>query len=79
VLPLGFLSGTFFTLASLPDAALALIVLNPVVYAVDGFRYGLTGHAETALLPGAVLLAALNLALWLLLWRLFSVGYKLKA
>lgn len=79
ILPLGFLSGTFFTLASLPDAARALIALNPVVYAVDGFRYGLTGHAEAALLPGAILLVALNLGLWLLLWRLFSVGYKLKA
>ncbi len=79
ILPLGFLSGTFFTLGSLPDAAQALIALNPVVYAVDGFRYGLTGHAEAALLPGAIVLAALNSGLWLLLWRLFSVGYKLKA
>ena len=79
ILPLGFLSGTFFTLGSLPDTAQALIALNPVVYAVDGFRYGLTGHAEAALLPGAILLAVLNSGLWLLLWRLFSVGYKLKA
>ncbi len=78
ILPLGFLSGTFFALASLPDAARALIALNPVVYAVDGFRYGLTGHAEAALLPGAVFLAVLDIGLWLLLWRLFSLGYKLK-
>jgi ABC-2 type transport system permease protein len=78
VLPLGFLSGTFFTLTSLPEAARPLIALNPVFYAVDGFRYALTGHAESALATGALLLAGLILLLWLLLWRLFAIGYKVK-
>lgn len=78
VAPLGFLSGTFFTLASLPGAGQALIALNPVFYAVDGFRYGLTGQAETALPLGAALLAGLALGLWLLAWRLFAIGYKVK-
>jgi ABC-2 type transport system permease protein len=78
VLPLGFLSGTFFTLSSLPEAARPLIAFNPVFQAVGGVRYALTGYAETALLPGALGLAALDLALWLLVWRLFAVGYKLK-
>ncbi len=78
ILPLGFLSGTFFSLASLPEPAQRLIAFNPVIYAVDGFRYGLTGHAETSGLLGAAILAALILGLWLLAWRLFAVGYKLK-
>ena len=78
ILPLGFLSGTFFTLSSLPEAARPLIALNPVFQAVGGVRYALTGYAETALLPGALLLGGLILFLWCLLWRLFVVGYKLK-
>ncbi len=78
VLPLGFLSGSFFSLASLPEAGRLVIALNPVFYAVDGFRYGLTGHAESSLLLGAGLLAALDLALWVLAWRLFASGYKIK-
>jgi ABC-2 type transport system permease protein len=71
-------SGTFFTLSSLPEAARPLIALNPVFHAVDGVRYALTGYAETALLPGALLLGGLILLLWLLLWRLFATGYKIK-
>ncbi|MDH3474846.1 MAG: ABC transporter permease [Rhodospirillales bacterium] len=78
ILPLGFLSGTFFTLASLPETARGLIAFNPVFYAVDGVRYGLTGHAESSLLLGAAVLLALDLALWLLAWRLFATGYKIK-
>ncbi|MDH3595052.1 MAG: ABC transporter permease [Rhodospirillales bacterium] len=78
ILPLGFLSGTFFTLSSLPEAARPLIALNPVFHAVGGVRYALTGYAETALLPGALLLGGPILLLWLLLWRLFATGYKIK-
>jgi ABC-2 type transport system permease protein len=78
ILPLGFLSGTFFTLASLPEAARPLIAINPLFHAVGGVRYALTGYAETALLPGALLLGGLILCLWLVLWRLFFLGYKLK-
>jgi len=78
ILPLGFLSGTFFTLAALPETARLLIAFNPVFYAVDGFRYGLTGHGESSLALGMGLLLALDLALGLVAWRLFAVGYKIK-
>ena len=79
ILPLGFLSGTFFTLAALPEPARLLIAFNPVFYAVDGFRYGLTGHGESSLALGMGLLLTLDLALGLVAWRLFAVGYKIKA
>ncbi len=78
VLPLGFLSGTFFTLASVPEALRWLIALNPVLYAVDGLRHGLTGFSETSLGLGAGLLLVISLSLWLLVWRLLVIGYKLK-
>ena len=78
VLPLGFLSGTFFTLAALPEPARLLITFNPVFYAVDGFRYGLTGHGESGLALGMALLLAIILALGLVAWRLFAIGYKIK-
>jgi ABC-2 type transport system permease protein len=78
VLPLGFLSGTFFTVAALPSPAQAVIALNPVFYAVDGFRYGLTGHGESSLLTGAVVLTTINIVLGLIAWRLFTIGYKIK-
>jgi len=78
MLPLGVLSGAFFPLDGLPAAARTLILFNPAFHAVDGVRYGLTGHAAWA--PGASLaiLIVVDLALAALAWRLFAVGYKIK-
>jgi ABC-2 type transport system permease protein len=78
VVPLGLLSGTFFTVERLPEGFRDWIYFNPVFYAVDGFRAGFIGHAETSLTLGAGILAALILVLALLAWRLFAVGYKIK-
>ncbi|MFQ6018269.1 MAG: ABC transporter permease [Kiloniellaceae bacterium] len=78
ILPLGLLSGAFFTLERLPADARWAFEVNPVFHAVDGFRFGFTGHADGMILAGAGVLAVLNLALMLIAWRLFAIGYKIK-
>jgi len=78
VLPLMFLSGAFFARADLPDAGALAVSLNPLFYAVDGMRRGLAGHGEVAAWSGAAVLAALACGLFLVTWRLFFVGYKVK-
>jgi len=78
ILPLGFLSGAFFSLQGLPETFRGIVVLNPAFYAVDGFRYGLTGHSEGSLIFGFFYIASLILGLAILIWRLFSIGYKIK-
>ncbi|WP_193368645.1 ABC transporter permease [Pelagibius marinus] len=78
IVPLGLLSGTFFSVERLPEAFRDWIYFNPVFYAVDGFRAGFIGQAETSLALGAGLLAALNLTLAVLAWRLFAAGYKIR-
>lgn len=79
ILPLGLLSGAFFTLDRLPEGARWVFELNPVFLAVDGFRYGFTGQSQGNVLVEALVLAGLILALWLLVWRLIARGYKIKA
>lgn len=78
IVPLGLLSGTFFSVERLPEAFRDWIYFNPVFYAIDGFRAGFIGQAETSLLLGAAVLAALNLGLAVLAWRLFAAGYKIR-
>lgn len=78
IVPLGLLSGTFFSAARLPETFREWIYFNPVFYAVDGFRAGFIGQAESSLALGAALLAGLNLMLALLAWRLFAAGYKIR-
>ncbi len=78
ITPLAFLSGTFYSIERLPEAARAIAHFNPFFYMIDGFRYGLTGHADANLALGIAVLAGVNAALWALCTRLFAVGYKLK-
>lgn len=78
IVPLGLLSGTFFSVARLPEGFREWIYFNPVFYAVDGFRAGFIGQAETSPALGAALLIALNLALAVVAWRLFAAGYKIR-
>ena len=77
-LPLGFLSGAFFSVTALPQFGAALIHINPAFYTINGFRYGVTGYTETNLLLAAVLLCVLITGFWILVLRLIAVGYRLK-
>lgn len=79
ITPLSFLSGTFYSIERLPESAHALALSNPFFYMIDGFRYGMTGHADGNLWIGAAILAGVNLLLCLLSWRMFATGYKLKS
>jgi ABC-2 type transport system permease protein len=78
LLPLAFLSGAYYSTAALPEAGRAIIQFNPMFYAVDGFRAGLTGYHEGSLQRGAAVLLLLAAALGLLAYRLFRIGYKVK-
>ena len=78
VTPLAFLSGTFYSTERLPEPWLTVAHLNPFFYMIDGFRYGMTGHADGGMATGVAVVAAANVALALLSHRLFKTGYKLK-
>lgn len=78
VLPLGILSGAFFSIDGIPEVGQWLVRLNPLFYLVDGFRAGFLGLAWTPAYAGPALLLALGGGLAILNWRLFLRGYKLK-
>ncbi|SMF06872.1 ABC-2 type transport system permease protein [Tistlia consotensis] len=78
IMPLSFLSGTFYSIKRLPDGWNLVAHLDPFFYLIDGFRYGFLGHHDGNLAVGAVAVAGLNVALWLVVQRMFATGYKLK-
>ncbi|MDJ0944623.1 MAG: ABC transporter permease [Kiloniellales bacterium] len=79
ITPLSFLSGTFYSIERLPDGWEAIAHFNPFFYLIDGFRYGFIGHADGLPGIGAAVVLAVNLALWLLAYRMIATGYRLKA
>ncbi|GLQ05347.1 ABC transporter permease [Sneathiella chinensis] len=79
VMPLSFLSGTFYSIERLTGIWYEISHLNPFFYMIDGFRYGFIGTSDSTLLKGALVVGVLDLILFAVVWALFKRGYKLKA
>ena len=79
LIPFSYLSAMFFSTETLPPFGRWLIAFNPIYYAIDGLRFGLTGLAETNLRLGALLILALDLLLGILIHRLFRRGWRIKS
>ena len=79
IMPLSFLSGTFYSIERLPESWRVIAHLNPFLYLIDGFRSGFIGQADTSPLTGMVVVAGINLVLLIGVLRMFKTGYKLKA
>lgn len=79
MLPLTFLGGVFYSVRTLPPPWNTLSLFNPIVYMVEGLRYGMLGHSMfPPALGGGILLALAVVATGLAYMALRS-GYKLKA
>jgi ABC-2 type transport system permease protein len=78
VMPMTFLSGTFYLVERLPEPFRSFSKFNPFFYLIDGFRYGFIGHAEGSLAIGVAMTMGLNLTLGWVCLRMFQVGYKIK-
>ena len=79
IMPLSFLSGTFYSVEILPPTLRYITEYNPVFYLIDGMRYGVIGVSDASPLFGALVVLALILALGWWCWRWFSSGYRLKS
>lgn len=77
--PLAFLSGTFYSVERLPAPFDTIATLNPVFYAIDGFRSGLIGVGDRPIMTGLIVLTAVNIVLGLLCYRVLASGYRLKS
>lgn len=79
VLPLSFLSGTFYHITILPDMMQKISLLNPLFYFIDGFRYGFLGEADGNVTTGIIFTAVLNIVLFIACVRVLKSGWRLKA
>ena len=78
VLPLTFLSGTFYSISRLPEFWQTISSFNPFFYNIDGFRYALTGVSDSSLYYGIIFLTIINIILILFCYLMFRRGYKIK-
>ncbi|MEO0411670.1 MAG: ABC transporter permease [Pseudomonadota bacterium] len=78
VQPLSLLSGTFYSMDRLPGIWSSISQLNPFFYMIDGARFGMTGVSDGNVITGAFVTLGINVALFVVCWRLFQSGYRLR-
>ncbi len=78
IIPLSFLSCTFYPFQNLPTKLQSLILYNPFFYFMDGFRYAITGHADVPILRGIIVTTIVMLICGVVTKMLLNKGYGLK-
>ncbi|MBA1338547.1 MAG: ABC-2 type transport system permease protein [Pelagibacterales bacterium] len=79
IVPLSFLSGTFYSIDRLPDVLKNISEWNPFFYIIDGFRSGFLDTSDGSLNFGFFYLIILSFLMWFAAYILFKKGYKIKS
>ena len=79
IVPLSFLSGTFYSIERLPKILQMISKANPFFYMIDGFRYSFIGKADGSIFVGLIYLSALSFVSWFVTYLLYKKGYKIKS
>lgn len=78
LMPLTFLGGVFYSIDMLPERWAFISKFNPILYMVNGLRYGMTGVSDVPVFFGMVIVGALVLAAGLLAAWMLASGIKLR-
>ncbi len=78
ITPLTFLGGVFYSIEMLPEPWDTVSLFNPVLYMVNGVRYGMVGVSDVPVWHGVVLLVAMNLIFGALAMWLLKTGKKIR-
>jgi ABC-2 type transport system permease protein len=79
IVPLSFLSGTFYSVDKLPNFLQLISKFNPFFYMIDGFRYGFIGNSDGSITFGLIYLSLLCIITWFVSYILYKKGYKIKS
>lgn len=79
MLPLTFLGGVFYSVRELPAPWSTVSLFNPIVYMVEGLRYGMLGSSSFSPLVGGAILGALALVATVTTYAVLRSGYKMKS
>ena len=79
IVPLSFLSGTFYSIEKLPEILRVISNYNPFFHMIDGFRYSFIGQMDGSVTFGILLLTFLSLLITFFAYIFVHKGYKIKS
>lgn len=77
--PLTYLGGVFYSITLLPTFWQWVSKLNPIVYMINGFRYGFLGTTDVSLWITFSMLILFVVILYIAVWRLIESGKGLRS
>jgi len=79
IVPLSFLSGTFYSVERLPEFLNMLSKFNPFFHMIDGFRYSFINNMDGSIKFSLIYLSILSILTWFIAYKLYKKGYKIKS
>ena len=79
IVPLSFLSGTFYSVERLPNFLNLMSQYNPFFHMIDGFRYSFINSMDGSIKFGLIYLVILSIITWFISYILYKKGYKIKS
>jgi ABC-2 type transport system permease protein len=79
ITPLTFLGGVFYSPHMLPEPWATVTRVNPILYMVEGLRYGLLGSAPSPPLLGLGIVSGIAVVTGVLVWWMLKSGYRLRS
>jgi ABC-2 type transport system permease protein len=76
--PLTYLGGVFYSISVLPTFWQKLSMLNPILYMVNGFRFGFLGLSDVSVTVGVLILLGFIGILYSFSWYFLEKGIGLK-
>jgi ABC-2 type transport system permease protein len=77
--PLTFLGGVFYAVEMLPEPWQTITHANPILYMVNGLRYGLLGVSDVPVASSAIFCGVATVVSVAVVWRAVDRGYKLRS
>jgi ABC-2 type transport system permease protein len=76
--PLTYLGGVFYTTALLPDFWARVSAFNPILYMVNGFRYGILGVSDVNIITAYAMIIVFLVAAFAICFYLISRGIGIR-
>ena len=78
LMPLIYLGGVFYSIDMLPEFWQKISILNPILYMVNAFRYGMLGESDISITHAFTILFVFILILFLISLYLLNRGTRIK-
>jgi ABC-2 type transport system permease protein len=77
--PLTYLGGVFYSISMLPPVWQMVSHANPILYMIDGFRYGMHGTSDISPLISFSVLLGFCAIFFMIIWYMFSKGQGIRS